>query len=138
MGTGVAERNRVLSGPEKALLFLLSLPEDAAAPIIAELGDAELGRLRQVASGLRAVPPDAIDGVFTEFLEMTNASIAVPNGGIPYLRRLTAGALGEGRARDLFDDPETPISRLEQAPPEILAALVESEPPSSLRRCLRG
>jgi len=40
----------VLTGAEKAVLFLLSLDEAVATPIVSELTEADLRKLRAVAS----------------------------------------------------------------------------------------
>ena len=45
-----------LTGPEKAVLMLLSLDETSAAPIVSELDEADLRKLREVAAMMRAVP----------------------------------------------------------------------------------
>lgn len=120
----------MLTGPEKAVLLLLSLDEDVATPIVRELNDNELKKLRAVASTMREIPRGAIDATFREFLDRSTSSVAVPRGGLPYLRRLSVEALGESRARDVFDNRETsPLSRLEVAPPEAVAALLSKEPP---------
>lgn len=120
----------MLTGPEKAVLFLLALDEDVARPVVAELGEEELRRLRTVASTMRDVPTKALDETFKEFVEKSEAAIAVPRGGLPYLRRLATAALGEKRTRTVFEDGVTsPVSRLEHAPPTTLAAMLEKEPP---------
>jgi flagellar motor switch protein FliG len=120
----------VLTGAEKAVLFLLSLEESVAAPIVAELTELDLRKLRAVASSMSEVPSGAIDETFREFLERAGAHVAVPRGGLPYLRRLSAGAIGEARARDVFEDGVTsPLARLEGASPDAVAALLAKEPP---------
>lgn len=120
----------MLTGPEKAVLFLLSLDEEIATPIVRELNDSELKKLRAVASTMREIPRGAIDVTFREFLDRSTSSVAVPRGGLPYLKRLSAAALGEARARDVFEDRETsPLARLEIAPPEAVGALLSNEPP---------
>lgn len=120
----------MLTNAEKAVLLLLSLDEDVARPIIAELGEEEIRKLRAVASTMREVPKDAIEHTFREFLERSESAVAVPRGGLPYLRRLSAGVLGEDRARVVFEDGVTsPLTVLERARPEDVAALLESEPP---------
>jgi len=54
----------------------------------------------------------------------------VPRGGLPYLRRLSVGALGEARAREVFEDGTTsPLARLEGAAPDAVASLLANEPP---------
>ena len=120
----------MLTNAEKAVLFILSLDEDVARPVVEELGEPEIRKLRAVASAMREVPKDAIEQTFKEFLERSNAATAVPRGGLPYLRRLSTQALGEERARAVFEDGTTsPLEMLERAKPEDVAMLLEPEPP---------
>lgn len=121
----------MLTGPEKAVLFLLSLDENVAGPIVSELSESDLKKLRSVASTMRQVPASAIDETFKEFLDRSSNAVAVPRGGLPYLRRLSAGVLGEERARRVFEDVggTSPLARLEVAPPDAVGALLADEPP---------
>ena len=120
----------MLTGPEKAVVFLLSLDESVAGPIVSELSEGELKKLRAVASTMREVHADALDEAYTDFVARSSKAVAVPRGGLPYLRRLAAGALGEDRARAVFEDGVTsPLARLEAAPPDAVAALLSREPP---------
>jgi len=117
----------VLTGAEKAVL---SLDEVVAGPIVSELTEADLRKLRAVASTMREVPSGAIDEAFREFLSRSSAAVAVPRGGLPYLRRLSANAIGETRAREVFEDGVTsPLARLEGAAPDAVASLLSNEPP---------
>jgi flagellar motor switch protein FliG len=119
-----------LTGPEKAVLFILSLEEEIALPIINGLEEPELRKLREVAATMSEVQAGAVDEVYREFLDRTESAVAVPRGGLGYLRRLTAGALGEERARAVFEGgAQSPLDRLEAARPEMLATLLEREPP---------
>lgn len=120
----------MLTDPEKAVLFLLSLDEETARPIIDELSEEEIKKLRDVAGEMREVSTDAVDHTFREFIDRTTKAVAVPRGGLRYLRRLSAGALGEERARVVFEGtPTSPIAKLEAAPAEDVASLLSSEPP---------
>ena len=120
----------MITNAEKAVLFLLSLDESAAGNVVRELGQAELKKLRAVASTMREVPAGALDDTFRDFLQRSTSAVAVPRGGLPYLRRLSAGALGENVARDIFEDGVTsPLARLEGAPSDAVAALLDREPP---------
>ncbi len=79
---------------------------------------------------MREVPAGALDDTFRDFLQRSASAVAVPRGGLPYLRRLSAGALGEQVARDIFEDGVTsPLARLEGAPSDAVASLLEKEPP---------
>jgi flagellar motor switch protein FliG len=119
-----------MTGAEKAVLFLLSLDEEVAGPIVNELTEADVRKLRAVASTMREVPTGALDDAFREFLARSSAAVAVPRGGLSYLRRLSVGSLGEERAREVFEGGVTsPLARLEGAPPDAVGALLANEPP---------
>ena len=87
-----------LSGPEKAVLMLLSLDEATATPILSEMDAGDVRKLREAASNMRAVPATALEGVYAEFIQQTKEAVAVPRGGVRYLRKLTGRAMGETRA----------------------------------------
>jgi flagellar motor switch protein FliG len=126
-----------LTGPEKAVLMLLSLDESAAAPIVAELEPAELRKLREVAVLMRAVPTTALDEVYGEFVERSQEAIAVPRGGVSYLRRLAQKALGETRSQEIFvDSPQSGMERLALAPPTSVASVLENEHPQVIAALL--
>jgi flagellar motor switch protein FliG len=130
MGMVVAASTNMLTGPEKAVVFILSLEEKLAAPIVAELTEEELKKLRLVASTMREVKSDALDSTYRDFVERASKAVAVPRGGLPYLRRLTVRAIGEDRARNVFEEgTESPLSRLEAAEPDTIASLLAKEPP---------
>ena len=119
-----------LTGPEKAVLMLLSLDESAAAPIIAELDMDDLRKLREVATVMRAVPASALDSVYHEFLEQTQEAIAVPKGGVRYLRRIATKALGEAKTQEIFlEGPQSSLERLASADEVSLASVLEREHP---------
>lgn len=118
------------TGAEKAVLFLLSLDEEVARPIVSELGEAELRKLRTVASTMREVPAGAMEETWKEFLDRSRSAVAVPRGGLPYLRRLSSAAIGEERTNAVFEDGVmSPFARLENAPPDAVAGLLAQEPP---------
>lgn len=120
----------MLTGPEKAVVFLLSLDEKLAAPIVAELSDDDLRKLRTVASTMREVKSDSIDETYRDFIDRMSKAVAVPRGGLPYLRRLAVKAFGEERARGVFEDGTTsPLAKLEAAQPDTMATLLAKEPP---------
>ncbi len=126
-----------LTGPEKAVLMLLSLDENIAAPIVAELEDGDLRKLREVAAMMRAVPASSIDDVHREFVEKANQAIAVPRGGVTYLRRLAARSFGEARSEGIFvDAPKSAISQLATADVAALAAALEQEHPQLIAAVL--
>lgn len=118
-----------LTGPEKAVLMLLSLDEATAAPIVAEFDATELRKLREVASLMRAVPSAALNDVYSEFVDRAQGLVAVPHGGISYLRRLAANALGEHRSDEVLDAPVSGFERIARAASDTVASILANEHP---------
>jgi flagellar motor switch protein FliG len=121
---------RELSGAEKAVLLLLSLDEAAAAPIVGELAPEHIKRLRETAAQMRSVPANALHQVYAEFLSKSSEAVAVPRGGMGFIRRISARALGESAAQLLFEDrPQTSVDRVAAAEDDTLAGLLIHEDP---------
>jgi len=119
-----------LSGPEKAVLMLLSLDEATATPILSEMDEADVRKLREAASAMRAVPASALELVYAEFIQQTKEAVAVPRGGVRYLRKLAGRAMGEVRAAEIFvDQQESALDRLTAAEPSAIASVMENEHP---------
>ncbi|HEY3255944.1 MAG TPA: FliG C-terminal domain-containing protein [Polyangiaceae bacterium] len=119
-----------LSGPEKAVLMLLSLDEATATPILSEMDAGDVRKLREAASNMRAVPATALEHVYAEFIQQTKEAVAVPRGGVRYLRKLTGRAMGEVRAAEIFvDQQESALERLAAADPAAIASVMEHEHP---------
>src|SRR5450432_1964707 len=119
-----------LSGPEKAVLMLLSLDEATATPILSEMDAADVRKLREAASNMRAVPATALELVYAEFIQQTKEAVAVPRGGVRYLRRLAGRAMGELKASEIFvDQKESALDRLSAAEPAAIASVMENEHP---------
>jgi flagellar motor switch protein FliG len=65
-----------------------------------------------------------------EFVEYSQTAVAVPRGGVRYLRRIATRALGEARAREIFSEhQQSPLDRLASADPQSLASVLEHEHP---------
>ena len=125
-----SEQVMELTGPEKAVLMLLSLDEATATPILGELDAADVRKLREAASNMRAVPATALEHVYTEFIQNSKDAVAVPRGGVRYLRRLAGRAMGEVKASEIFvDQQESALDRLAAADPAAIASVMENEHP---------
>lgn len=121
---------RELSGAEKAVLLLLSLEESAAAPIVGELAPEHIRRLREAAGQMKSVPASALHQVYAEFLSKSSEAVALPRGGMGFIRRISARALGEPAAQHIFEDkPLTSIDRVAAAEVDTLAGLLVNEDP---------
>jgi flagellar motor switch protein FliG len=110
--------------------MLLSLDEATATPILSEMDAGDVRKLREAASNMRAVPATALEHVYAEFIQQTKEAVAVPRGGVRYLRKLTGRAMGEVRAAEIFvDQQESALERLAAADPAAIASVMEHEHP---------
>jgi flagellar motor switch protein FliG len=119
-----------MSGPQKALLFLLSLDEPVAASVIKLLSESELRTLRAASEKTKQVSPSAVHLVHREFAERAKLGITPTlEGSTAYLRKLAARALGDGAAAAVFADEQREpagaiVGRLDT---DTLAAILEEE-----------
>jgi flagellar motor switch protein FliG len=134
-GTVAALRAEVpepLTGPQKALLFLLSLDEHVAERIVADLKENEIRQLRKASETMRRTSAATLRAVHREFAELARAGLPPSlEGSTDYLRKLTARALGEGRAKELFSDRRgEPVRsvQLDKLDADTLIGFVEEEP----------
>jgi flagellar motor switch protein FliG len=119
-----------LTGPEKAVLMLLSMEEATAVPVLAELSPEEIGRLRTAAANLKSVPVSQLGTVYREFIERSQSALAVPRGGVRYLEQIASRALGPAKSELIFADRKrSSLERLEAADPAAIGAVLEHEHP---------
>jgi flagellar motor switch protein FliG len=79
---------------------------------------------------MRTVPAQALHAVYAEFLDASSRSVALPRGGLGFIRRIAARALGEPETQKIFEDrPETAIDRVAAAEIDTRAGLLEHEDP---------
>jgi len=94
-----------LSGPQKAMLFLVSLDEAVATRIFSHLSEEEVRLLRKASDELNEIAPTTVLAVHREFAELAGRGVpASLRGSSAYLRRLAGKALGEGKVAELWID----------------------------------
>ena len=119
-----------LSGPQKAVLMLLSMEEATAVPVLSELTSAEVSKMREAAEGLRSIPVQSLGKVYAEFIEQAQTALAVPRGGVRYLEQISSRALGAAQTDVIFQEkPRSSLQRLSAADPAAIAAVLEHEHP---------
>lgn len=124
------EPNLALTGPEKAVLMLLSMEEATAVPVLAELTPEEVARLRAAATSIKSVPVHQLGSVYREFIERSQSALAIPRGGLRYLEQIAERALGPAKTGLIFSDRKrSSLERLEAADPAAVAAVLEHEHP---------
>ncbi len=126
----VSDSHVPLSGPEKAVLMLLSMEESTAVPVLAELTPDEVTRLRAAATSIKSVPVSQLGTVYREFIERSQSALAIPRGGLRYLEQIAERALGPAKSELIFSDRKrSSLERLEAADPAAIAAVLEHEHP---------
>ena len=119
-----------LTGPQKAVLMILSMEESTAVPVLSELSAEEVRALRDAAEGLRSVPVRQLGEVYAEFITKAQSALAVPRGGVRYLEQIASRALGPAESDVIFQEkPRSSLKRLEAADPAAIAAVLEHEHP---------
>lgn len=117
-----------LTGPQKAVLLLLSLDESVAGPVVAELSPDELRHMNDAVKQMDAVPADTLGEVYRQFVFDARDIVALPRGGASYLKKLAARVLGDAGSQAVFtDEVPTSIEVLAGADPGALASLLSGE-----------
>ncbi len=120
-----------LTGPQKAALVILGLDERVACDVLRHLEEVELRRLAASVEALEALPIEQLERVFEDFADKMLQPM-LPRSGGEYVRRLTAVALGDDKAKKLFAPPAVvhePIEAIKTAKTATLAELLGDEHP---------
>jgi flagellar motor switch protein FliG len=120
-----------LTGPQKAALVILGLDERVACDVLRHLEEVELRRLAASVEALDTLPIGELERVFSDFADKMQQPM-LPRSGGEYVRRLTAAALGDDRAKRLFAPPaiiREPIETIKTAKTATLAELLGEEHP---------
>jgi flagellar motor switch protein FliG len=125
-----------LGGPEKGLLFLVSLDESIATRILKSLSPDEVKTLRAAADHLREIEPAALASVHVEFAQQMERGVPTSlRGSSAYLRRLVGQALGEGKAAELWTEAKErggAVQALASLDIPTILGLVDREHPQTL------
>ena len=136
MPAAATDEDVLLTGSQKALLFLVSIDEDVATRVIAHLEPGELERLKAASAATHSVSDAMVTRVQREFLGNVKNGVATSLAGSDrYLQRLVRNALGETRASELFlpvrTTPEDELPAYQRLPAPVLASVLETEHPQT-------
>ena len=92
-----------LKGVQKAAILLIALGPEKSSMIFKHLKEEEIEELTLEIANTRSVTPQVKDMVINEFYEVCLAQQYIAEGGIAYAKELLEKALGEEKAKDLFD-----------------------------------
>lgn len=131
-----ANKGPLPRGPERAMLFLVSLDEEDATRLLAHMNEGDVAALREATDTMKEVPPATLIAVYKEFLMAFRGGVPTSlQGSGAYLRRLAGQALGESKASRIWkefagnDYGGTALSKFETT---TLATLLDSEHPQTI------
>jgi len=127
------------TGPEKAAIFLMSLGEEGAAKILAEMEEREIQSIGNYMSTLGDVELDTVDEVSREFYK----GMAVGGGGLgisglDFLRTTLMRALDPAKATEILNNITTPgedlgggLDTVRMLEPKVIALFLANEHPQT-------
>jgi flagellar motor switch protein FliG len=127
---------RILTGPERAAVLMLSLGEQYGAKIWGLLDDDELRQLSVVMSSLGMVEAESVEKLMIEFVGRLSASGALM-GDYDATERLLQQYLPPERVTGVMDEIRGPAGRnmwekLSNVPEEVLANYLKNEYPQTV------
>jgi flagellar motor switch protein FliG len=114
------------TGPQKAAIALLSLDEEVAALVLAQMAEPDVRRLVDAVDELEDIGADTIDRVLHDLERgLTDRLAIVRSGGNKYVRKLADRAFGSEKAQKLFGVPPTPSEPLQLLRTARVASIAE-------------
>ncbi len=137
MNMRVREDYRTLTGPEKASILLLSLPEEQTAKIFEQMDDDEIMELSQTMAGLGKISPHVVERLFVDFAEQMSSTNALIGTQDSTERLLAKAGLSGDRIDNIMEEIRGPAGRtmwekLGNVNEEILATFLQKEYPQTV------
>jgi flagellar motor switch protein FliG len=128
-------KNAVLSGVDKAAIFIMTLDEDVAAAIIEKLDEEEMKELSHAMAHLGQVSPDIVAEVVRDFKSHMSDTVSVV-GNVKRTEDFLIKALGKDRVEVLLEEIRGPAGRniwakLANVNEEVLANYLKNEYPQT-------
>lgn len=120
-----------LQDVHKAAILLLSLDKGVARRVLRHFTDEDLRRLTEIVENMPEVDDEVVEAACHKFLRAMRSPVTAGGQG-DYVRKLVTDAVGETRAREVFDPgPVMPpaMEALRAAHAPTLAELLEGEHP---------
>ncbi|HEY8496793.1 MAG TPA: flagellar motor switch protein FliG, partial [Limnochordales bacterium] len=99
----VRQRQRKLTGRQKAAVLLIALGPEHAAQVFKHLRDDEIERLTLEIANMPHVEPELTEEVLEEFSQLALAKEYINQGGLEYAREVLEKAVGPQRAAALIE-----------------------------------
>ena len=132
----MAER---LSGPERAAVLLITLGEEVAAKVLANLDDREIQNIGNYMAALGNVDMSVMDSVNKEFYEMLETGTGgLGMAGMDFLKTALMQALDPSKATEILNNITTPgeemgggLETVRLMDPKVIASFITNEHPQT-------
>ncbi len=132
-------QDRKYTGPEKGAIFLMSLGEEGAAKILAEMEEREIQTIGNYMSALGDVDMFVMDSVTKEFyenVETGTGGLGIP--GLDFLKTTLMRAMDPVKASEILNNITTPgedlgggLETVRMLEPKVIATFLKNEHPQT-------
>ncbi|MBC8288533.1 MAG: flagellar motor switch protein FliG [Nitrospinae bacterium] len=131
--------SRNYSGPEKAAVLLMTLGEDIAAQVLANLDEREIQNIGNYMSALGDVDMSVMDGINKEFYEMVESGTGgLGIAGMDFLKTALMQALDPAKATEILNNITTPgeemgggLETVRMLDPKVISSFIVNEHPQT-------
>ena len=132
----MAER---LSGPERAAVLLITLGEEVAAKVLANLDDREIQNIGNYMAALGNVDMSVMDSINKEFYDMVETGTGgLGIAGMDFLKTALMQALDPAKATEILNNITTPgeemgggLETVRLMDPKVIASFITNEHPQT-------
>ena len=130
---------RKLTGPERAAVLLVTLGEELAAKVLANLDEREIQNLGNYMSALGDVDLSTMDSINKDFYNMVESGIGgLGAGGMDFLKSALMQALDPAKATEILNNITTPgeemgggLETVRLMDPKVIASFITNEHPQT-------
>lgn len=132
-----ATKQRGLTGPQKAAVFLLNMGKERSAKVLRTMREVEVAEIMSEVARLRSVEGGVVEEVIDEFRLMAETKVQVTAGGIELARSLLEESLGGEKASEILERVtagmiEMPFEFLRKADPRQVLSFISDEHPQTI------
>jgi flagellar motor switch protein FliG len=130
-------RTKMVSGPQKAAMLLVSLGMERSAKVVKHLKESEVEALMTEVASLRKPDPESMGEVLNEFHQMAADRVIALHGGLEVARDLLERSLGPAKAAEILSRVEAamtdvPFENLRRADPRQVLSVLQDEHPQTI------
>ena len=130
---------RQLTGPERAAVLLVTLGEELAAKVLANLDEREIQNLGNYMSALGDVDLETMDSINKDFYNMVESGIGgLGAGGMDFLKTALMQALDPAKATEILNNITTPgeemgggLETVRLLDPKVISSFIVNEHPQT-------